>query len=591
MIFDYRSFFELEDGEELKKVVLATYSFDISLLPMIWLYAGRSGKALKYVDQFGDRQFCNNIFADFISENSPLVTVFFQENLLTNSSLKDNGLVRIALDYSGLYPIKTDGKICFHPKMICLEIWKNNKPDYYKLAVLSRNLTKSESPEAAVVLRRDIGKDEYIWSNVKLDQSNDSKELFGEFANCMQGKQWHLCVKPSETDRWQEITLSVEAEVFVQQHSETDSSICAEMLNEKRGQIQNALIISPGFNDNPVLKLVNDLDKGKKRFVSSLKNDQNDKSVMTHEKIYFFQRKKSKYEIWIGSSNCSARGLGESNGTMGFNWECMVCLSVNEEIYKEQIKSIKDRYIIMDQLSDDLEADDIEVENDKEYFDLCGEIMKFINGTKVTISGEKCENGYKLAVIVNRESNFPEDEFIKYKDKVSVCFAVSNLLAKNDFQKDDKEKMIFEYEKLSFKSVSEYVMICEMTAKGRIGSRIVKAEFEDKYLKEELEKKWNIEKEDIRKKMNERQLFPRKQHKETEVIGSTENGMKYRPVFSPEDGDYEKLMKLYMSDDTEFSALKRYKSFWETMYSDDELAKELVESANKIMNGEKKHVS
>ena len=89
--FDYRSFFELDEGDTLKKVVMTTYSFDISLLPLIWLYAGKEGHLIKYLDSFGSRRFYKNVFSDYINvSGSPLVTVFYQEDLMTNSSLRDN---------------------------------------------------------------------------------------------------------------------------------------------------------------------------------------------------------------------------------------------------------------------------------------------------------------------------------------------------------------------------------------------------------------------------------------------------------------------------------------------------------------------
>ncbi|MCR4657224.1 MAG: hypothetical protein K5770_13530 [Lachnospiraceae bacterium] len=587
-VFDYSSFFELEENEKLKKVVITTYSFDISLLPLIWLYAGKEGRSIKYLERFANREFYKNVFADYIDDDG-YVTVFYQEDLMTNSSLRDNELTRAVLNYRGLYPQKTDGKICFHPKMILLEVRRDDGSGYYKLAVLSRNLTKSESPEAAVVLKREYGQGERLlsetMSGIKDGGERNADNNFDIFMKCVQKSGWKMCRKDTVDGLWKVIEQpeSISAEVFIQKTGDPGSVMFKRMLNKERGNITEAYIISPGFNKNGVLEQLSNPGDNKSCFFASLTGGPDRKKVPTHEKIYVFKRENGserRYEIWTGSSNCSARGLGDREN---FNTECMVCLTFTEKshaLWEGYVSAVRNGYDFKDQWEDE-DPDDLEVENGKEYFELCGKIMKFIHGTKIRVSGNKNDNGnYDLSITVKKKDKNGNDISLKeYAGKIGLRFAVASEMTRFISVTDDEMK--FEIKDLPGKSVSNEISVLERDGNVTV-SRITKADFE-KELRNELH---GIFKDTLlaisRKYKKNKQYFPIAREG-GEVYNETQRGSGTgSPVFSEGDGDYEKLMKVYAIGGKEET--EKYISFWEDMYENDEETRNLINAVKQICN-------
>lgn len=192
-------------------------------------------------------------------------------------------------------PVEMEKGYCFHPK-ITLICFRNEKRYIYRLGIASKNLSLSKMDEVIVV--DETKPDEKYYP---MTDSKDVNELIAKIKN--------LCFENMHV-------------VF--QSMDSDSVFEAMKLD----RVSRMIAISPGFDST-------------KDMFCKFKNGEEIEywhKESSHTKMYYLEKQDGRNEIWAGSSNCTANGLG-FNDLHKHNYECMACVytDIRWEDFQEAI--------------------------------------------------------------------------------------------------------------------------------------------------------------------------------------------------------------------------------------------------------------
>ncbi|MCR5237971.1 MAG: hypothetical protein K6E34_12300 [Lachnospiraceae bacterium] len=194
-------------------------------------------------------------------------------------------------------PVEVEKGYCFHPK-ITLICFKNDNRYIYRLGIASKNLSLSKMNEVIVV-----DETEPVEQYRPIADLNDVNKLI-DFIKILCFENMHV--------------------IFQGKDSKDSISVYEAMELDK---VSRMIAISPGFDSTECMF--------RRRFNSEeIEFWYNESS---HTKMYFLEKHDGKNEIWAGSSNCTANGLGFSEH---HNYECMarVYTDTKWEGFQEAIK-------------------------------------------------------------------------------------------------------------------------------------------------------------------------------------------------------------------------------------------------------------
>ena len=272
-------------------ITATTYSLNLSLIvPLTRL-------------TYKDRDFIKKEKAlkDCLSNGK--LKIFYQHNKILGEEFKPKFKAAISsfCDINCI-PMYTDNNaVCFHPKIIfiCYKSTEQKDEYIYRLAVSSKNLTFSESIENCVILE--------CKSNNQIRQPSNEKE-FKEFVEIING----LTFDPIGA------SVGKVSNPNVYFSYKNNLKICEKMGLDT---IKAVVAVSPGFEKNPLMN----------KTISSFWKEK------SHSKLYFIERNNGACELWVGSANCTASGLGSKPQ---YNSECIVKLPLLGDVDIESIKEI-----------------------------------------------------------------------------------------------------------------------------------------------------------------------------------------------------------------------------------------------------------
>ncbi len=398
----YEQLFDIQDEYEVTELICTTMSFEIDEQIKILGCMMKKAEMKRVNENFSGTQNA------LLSEVTAVINkcYFFYDKERTDFKLDK------ADNYAGLYtallamhcPVKAENGV-FHPKIILCRYENKNKKVFYKLLVSSRNLTCLHSFEVGVQLTGEHNSDpndkpnhnlcelvkwlaERVSDKEKSDRLKERAKELESFSFKAPGKEpKDILIRVSGIDLGQ----GQQDEELVDQWEKENKS-------GKSGK-KELYILSPDYETDkhqieeyhniyyPTQMDENSCDQGKT-------TDQNeDKGVNTHAKLYYFPGKET---VWLGSCNSSEAAM------KGKNIECMV-----------RIRGIKD---------DLIKADDEflwvferkcmrylkGIDNKCDKYKLCKQLSEILDNCEIKGKDERSKDGKRLANISIRSIKLEE---------------------------------------------------------------------------------------------------------------------------------------------------------------------------------------
>ena len=497
---NYNNVIISKEGYKISNIIATTYSLDLSLIAVLTVLAN------------DNKQFSNMEFAlksCLVEQN---LWIFYQYNKVQAREFQAN--YRGALGHFfdkfciGIKPKDMiepkDIMPCFHPKILIIEYVSTGEEKYlYRLAVGSRNLTQSNMFETIAIFETKIFS-ESRFSKINFSVAKSEREFPETLYSFLNSGEF----KPINNSCF--INCEI---IFVYNNN---LKIYEKM---KLDTAKSIIAVSPGFEKNPITRMEN--DKAKFYYKQG-----------SHAKMYFIERE-TELELWIGSANCTALGLGDKEA---FNSECMVKLSLNS-----QNASVND-FVAWLKFNgfEKVEVEQHQYDSDDQTRELDKVISKIIpikailekeaKGYKITF---KTENKNKRNIIF---SDIGDIEIYLFGKEEKKAYSIKDILS--DGLMFDELKLTEVLPILVFKATK-----FKATEGERAVSCIIKAEIIEN--KNVLEKAY---KGILNKLFNNPPLVPDSPDEKTTNIYINRNGStssEYKKTSSVKHGEYEKLIRYY----------------------------------------------
>ncbi len=308
---------------------------------------------LAYAAALAAKQLGKTLGSDWVLENEiEKIGVFYQPNPEKGRALSCSGYGRKVKwnTFRGMIYEITDRSQTYHAK-ISLVAYRKNKGDdlRFRLAVYSKNLEFNNSCfETASLFELASGPAE----------SSDGKELCGYICKICSntddaGKGWIKSHVSPHMETLQKCSLQAEsgmpeARLFFGGINRRPT--LGERLNLNKVHKDSIVLTPPEFiRGTAAEKFFRD----NKRILYDLKEGNNIGRASSHAKLYLLKRPEGDneeyaYELWLGSANASASGLGWdfNNGAAGTNAsvECLVKYEIGEEQFRSSRKELVNNF-------------------------------------------------------------------------------------------------------------------------------------------------------------------------------------------------------------------------------------------------------
>lgn len=489
---DYATSLETPNGYTLNRIIATTYSLEPQLLFLLACLFEYDEKNKALYSDLGVLKSLSSFYyhssiKDIISEKR--LVIFYQSDKF-NYSLTQTEDTFSALLRECCKPIKKN-QFAFHPKIILAEFVSKNdeSPIIHRLLVSSRNLTSSSLFETQVILQKEspvlIPKELYT----------NTEELYTSInglINYINEEQFQWKVLKNSGDELTHATVHFQ----MPQQKQLFKEMCLDK------DAYPKIILSPYYSGT-----------------DEINNASFYRGENVHSKL-FCVKHEDKTKLWIGSANCTINGLNN-------NYECMTCLTFNEDISEKFEKWLKDNSFKKiagepERTPSSLEMSQVEIV--LEHCNFKCSIKKSPVSLKYNVSFE---------IATNDES-------------VSFSGIKTELLTKKNV-KDLAKKIVFENIPLSEVTNGLIIKGASSNSDEPSLSRIVFAEFADEDTKKILQE---CTKKLAGRKLNS--IFPDFM---LETPEPSDNDSSYKNTekdsssscisFSPADKDYEKMLKLY----------------------------------------------
>ena len=401
---DYLEIMQPLAGYKIDKIIATTYSLDIDTITYLLLMLGTS------IDEFNSKDSLKKMYVfETLKKIKDKVIIFCQSGRISKKngySDMDKWIYSIFEDI--IYPVKLDNNKSFHPKTFLIR-YSNGNDIKYKFIVLSRNLTFSKNLDVVVSLDGNLveqktEKNEPLYDFHKYLFELSQKE-YGDFATVLE----EIRNISFELNNHREFTDVEFIPIGLEKYREISRK---EILNKK---YISSLVMSPFISSNIVEQIYNncfetneserilltrndkDLLALKNKKIDSLKiyavndelynlNDDETTEFDIHAKLYFFELKNGKTELYIGSANETNSALGAKES----NIEFLIKLSseknsFNLENLKNDFSLEDDKKMFFKQLSFD-NIEEIDEKTKSETDKLINEIIKINCKGQVTES-------------------------------------------------------------------------------------------------------------------------------------------------------------------------------------------------------------
>ncbi len=412
--FGISSVIEQKENYNISFICATTYSLETDILPafLIPLYPEECSILPRIISR---------------AQNDNRLVVFYDRDHLKNISCKNSKIDQLMqrLVKQCCKPVMISNG-CFHPKMIliCYECISDPGKYLYRLSVASRNLTKSSMDENIVIL-----------------------ETYGTEHSCPQNDPGELLDILSDLRFENGTCLYFQ---YPPAQNNMGNLRIIEVMDTK--DIENLICISPGFTETDKL-------------FGTVKNKHFFHKENSHAKVYHITRKNNSCEIWLGSANCSSKGLG------------LVQKCNSEAIVKIPTRLSSDRFI--EYLNDYTHIDDPENKNfdsdpDKKGIEACIRSIR-----SIIISGYDRENNIITAIVELDANNIEPADLQNIKfiicEKADSFFNIIKppnykTVCENDitYVKTDKTQTTLEIRGVTANDISPiFTLICTDNENGK----------------------------------------------------------------------------------------------------------------------------
>lgn len=482
---DYATSLETPNGYVLNRIIATSYSLEpqlIFLLACLFEYDEKNKAlysdlgVLKSLSSF----YYHSSIKDIISEKR--LVIFYQSDKFNYSLTTQTEDTFSALLRECCKPIKKN-QFAFHPKIILAEfVSKNdNSPIIHRLLVSSRNLTSSTLFETQVILQKE--------SPVSI--ANKLYTSIDDLINYINDEQFQWNVLKNSSDELTHATVHFQRP----QQKQLFKEMCLDKDDYPK------IILSPYYSGT-----------------EKIKNASFYEGENVHSKL-FCVKHEDKTKLWIGSANCTINGLNN-------NYECMTCLTFNEDISEKFEKWLKDNSF-------------------KKITGKPKEIQRSSEMSQVELVLEHCN--FKCSINQSSDCRKYNVSFEIATNDESVFVGIRTELLTKNYEKDLAKKIVFK--KIPLSEVTNGLIIKGASSNSDEPSlsRIVFAEVADEDTKKILQ--------ECTKKLADRKLdsifpdFMLETPAPPVVVSSDKNTEKDSGSscisFAPADKDYEKMLKLY----------------------------------------------